>query len=51
MVHLNIDKFEIAKEIGKISNQLQGEFFINYSDEIPNIAIFVSKQNPICVGK
>ncbi len=42
---LNIDKFEIAKEIGKISNQLQGEFFINYSDEIPNIAIFVSKQN------
>ena len=42
---LNIDKFEIAKEIEKISNQLQGKFFINYSDEIPKVAIFVSKQN------
>ena len=42
---LYIDKFEIAKEIEKISNQLQGKFFINYSDEIPKVAIFVSKQN------
>ena len=40
-----INKLEIYKELQEISSQINGNFNINYSDEIPNIAIFVSKQN------
>ena len=40
-----INKLEIASEIKKLSQKINGQFFINYSDQIPNVAIFVSKQN------
>jgi len=40
-----INKLEINKGLQEISSQIKGNFKINYSDEIPNIAIFVSKQN------
>jgi len=36
---------EIYKEFEKIADQVNGKFNVNYSDEIPNVAIFVSKQN------
>ena len=40
-----INKNEVQKELEKISKTIDGFFNINYSDEIPNVAIFVSKQN------
>ena len=40
-----IDKAEIFTELEKISLKIDAEFSINYSDEVPNVAIFVSKQN------
>ena len=40
-----LNKKEINKEITKISLQLNAKFQVNYSDEIPKVAIFVSKQN------
>ncbi len=40
-----IDKEEINREFKVIADSINGFFKINYSDEIPNVAIFVSKQN------
>ncbi len=40
-----IDKEEINREFKLIADNINGFFKINYSDEIPNVAIFVSKQN------
>ena len=40
-----IDKNQISFELNKLSKKIKGDFKINYSDEIPNVAIFVSKQN------
>ena len=40
-----INKKEIFNQLEKISVDINGEFHINYSDEVPNVAIFVSKQN------
>ncbi len=36
---------EIYNGFEKIAAEVNGKFNVNYSDEIPNIAIFVSKQN------
>ena len=35
----------LIKEFEKIAGEVNGKFNVNYSDEIPNVAIFVSKQN------
>ena len=40
-----INKLEIHSELQKIAFELNAQFSLNYSDEVPNIAIFVSKQN------
>ena len=40
-----INKLEIFEGFQKIANNINANFSINYSDEIPNVAIFVSKQN------
>jgi len=40
-----INKLEIYKSFQKIANKINAHFTLNYSDEIPNVAIFVSKQN------
>ncbi len=40
-----IDKLKIFEEMQAIATKINGQFNINYSDEIPNVAIFVSKQN------
>ena len=40
-----INKLEIFKGLQQIANNINANFTINYSDEIPNVAIFVSKQN------
>ncbi len=42
---LSINKSEIYEQFEKIAIDINGNFNINYSDEIPNVAIFVSKQN------
>ena len=42
---LPINKVEIQKQFEKIAIDINGKFNINYSDEIPNVGIFVSKQN------
>ncbi len=42
---LPINKFEIYEQFEKIAIDINGKFNINYSDEIPNVGIFVSKQN------
>ena len=42
---LPINKSEIYEQFEKIAIDIQGKFNINYSDEIPNVGIFVSKQN------
>ena len=42
---LLINKVEINKQFEKIAIDINGEFNINYSDEVPNVGIFVSKQN------
>ena len=49
-IEWNIDDKKINKnllglEIERISKKLGGNYFVNYSDEIPNVAVFVSKQN------
>jgi len=41
----SLNRAEIYKEFEKIATAVNGKFNINYSDEIPNVAIFVSKQN------
>ena len=38
------DRDEIYKEFQKIADEINGKFNVNYSDEVPNVAIFVSKQ-------
>ena len=40
-----LKKIEINNQLEKIINSIHGKYFINYSDEVPNVAIFVSKQN------
>ena len=40
-----VNKKEIYDQFEKIAIDINGKFNINYSDEIPNVAIFVSKQN------
>ena len=40
-----IDKEEIKSGLELIAEGINGNFTINYSNEIPNVAIFVSKQN------
>ena len=42
---LPINKAEIYDQFEKIAIDINGKFYINYSDEIPNVGIFVSKQN------
>ena len=43
--HYPFSKVEINNELAQVISNLNGKFNINYSDEIPNVAIFVSKQN------
>ncbi len=40
-----LNKLEIFEGFQPIANNINAKFIINYSDEIPNVAIFVSKQN------
>ena len=42
---LSINKLEIFEGFQQIASNINANFTINYSDEIPNVAIFVSKQN------
>ena len=42
---VQINKAEIYDQFQKIAIDINGTFNINYSDEIPNVGIFVSKQN------
>ena len=44
-IHTTINRKDIYEEFQKIAVDINGQFNINYSDEIPNVAIFVSKQN------
>ena len=41
----DINKKEIYMGLEKISENINAQFTINYSDEVPNVAIFVSRQN------
>jgi len=41
----SFNRDEIYSEFEKIAADVNGKFNVNYSDEIPNVAIFVSKQN------
>ena len=45
LTHSLINKEDIYHQFEKIASEINGTFKINYSDEIPNVAIFVSKQN------
>ena len=44
-IHTTINRKDIYDKFQKIAFDINGKFNINYSDEIPNVAIFVSKQN------
>ncbi len=44
-IHTTINRKDIYDKFKKIAVDINGKFNINYSDEIPNVAIFVSKQN------
>ena len=44
-IHTTINRKDIYDKFQKIAVEINGKFNINYSDEIPNVAIFVSKQN------
>ncbi len=44
-IHTTINRKDIHDKFQKIAVDINGKFNINYSDEIPNVAIFVSKQN------
>ena len=44
-IHSTINRNDIYDKFQKIVVDINGKFNINYSDEIPNVAIFVSKQN------
>ena len=41
----SFNRDEIYNQFEKIAVDVNGKFNVNYSDEIPNVAIFVSKQN------
>ena len=41
----HFNKVEINSQLEEIMKNIEGKFYINYSDERPNVAIFVSKQN------
>ena len=45
IINSRINREEIYDKFQKIAVDINGKFNINYSDEIPNVAIFVSKQN------
>ena len=45
IIDSTINRKEIYDKFQKIAVDINGKFNINYSDEIPNVAIFVSKQN------
>ena len=40
-----LNKIEINNHLEKIMSNINGKYYINYSDELPKVAIFVSKQN------
>jgi len=40
-----VNKSEIYDSFQQIANNINADFTLNYTDEIPNVAIFVSKQN------
>ena len=40
-----LNKIEINNHLEKIMININGKYYINYSDELPKVAIFVSKQN------
>jgi len=40
-----LNKIEINNHLEKIMSNINGKYHINYSDELPKVAIFVSKQN------
>ncbi|CAE20161.1 formyltetrahydrofolate deformylase [Prochlorococcus marinus subsp. pastoris str. CCMP1986] len=44
-IHTTINRKDIYDKFQTIAVDINGKFNINYSDEIPNVAIFVSKQN------
>ena len=44
-IHTTLNRIEIYNQFQKIANEINGTFKINYSDEIPNVSIFVSQQN------
>ena len=44
-IHSKVNRKEIYDRFQEITNDINGKFKVNYSDEIPNVAIFVSKQN------
>ncbi len=44
-IHTTINRKDIYDKFQKIAVDINGKFNINYSDETPNVAIFVSKQN------
>ena len=44
-IHPTIIRNEIYDKFQEVAVDINGQFNINYSDEIPNVAIFVSKQN------
>ena len=44
-IHPTINRNEIYDKFQEVAVDINGQFNINYSDEIPNVAIFVSKQN------
>ena len=44
-IHSTVNRDEINSQFEKIAIDIEGKYNINYSDEISNVAIFVSKQN------
>ena len=45
IIQSKLNRDEIYNKFQEIAVDINGKFNINYSDEIPNVAIFVSKQN------
>ena len=43
--NLSVNRKDIYDKFQEVVRDLDGRFNINYSDEVPNVAIFVSKQN------
>jgi len=43
----SLNKTEINSQLEELIRNLNGKFYINYSDELPNVAIFVSKQKSL----